>query len=173
MFDAAQPGTQEVGDHHKERECALAPEIRPLGRSQRGNYEILPAFNSGPNWYVYCHYCDRWLRHGAGPGHRISHCLCPVHGPRGYSLRYRGEMRDLLDRLPSAHRKKLAGKRERRRREIAYLQDKGQLSKFTTRFSEAEFEAARARQFAIEKAQWDAEEVELDELERAAAQAAE
>lgn len=83
-------------------------------------------------------------------------------------------MRDLLDRLPPAHRKKLAGKRDRRRREIAYLQEKGQLSKFRTNFSEVEFEAARARQFAIDKAAWDAEEAELEEREKATvAQAAE
>src|SRR5262249_43054484 len=118
----------------KKSTAPLPPEIMPLGRSRRGNYEILPGFNSGAIWLVYCPYSERWLSHGAGPGHRISHCLCPVHSACGYSLRYGGEMRDLLDRLPSAHRRKLAGKRERRRREVAYLQDKGQLSKFTMHF---------------------------------------
>jgi hypothetical protein len=152
--------------------ASVPPEILPRGRSRCGSHEILPAFNSGANWHVYCPYRGTWHSHGAGPGHRVCHCHCPVHEQEGYTLRYGGEMRDLLERLPSAHRKRLAGKRERRRREIAYLKDKGQLSRFTAHFSEAEFEAARARQFAIDKAQWDEEEAWYDEMETAA-QAAE
>src|SRR5262249_47407547 len=111
----------------KKSTVALPPEISPRGRSRRRDCAILPGFNSGHVWYVYCPYSERWLSHGNGPGHRVSHCLCPIHEARGYTLRYGGEMRDLLDKLPSAHRRKLAGKRERRRREITYLQDKGQL----------------------------------------------
>jgi hypothetical protein len=144
----------------------LPPEMRPLGRSRRWGYEILPALNAGPHWWIYCRHNDRWHSHGAGPGHRVPHCHCPIHD-KGYSLRYGGELRDLLDKLPAAHRRRLPDKRQIKEDEIWWLKKTGQLPRLVVGGPtiEERFEADRATQLAIDRAQWAAEEAQYDELE--------
>jgi hypothetical protein len=44
-------------------------------------------------WLVWCKFCQKWHRHGAGAGHREAHCTDSASGywERGYNLAYAGE----------------------------------------------------------------------------------
>ena len=54
----------------------------------RPNFPILPAFDTGHQFVVWCDHCRRWHFHSREDGHRVAHC-----GDRspyvetGYSLR--------------------------------------------------------------------------------------
>src|SRR4051794_35606798 len=54
---------------------------------------VLPAFEVGHRWIVWCDECKDWHEHGAGEGHREAHCNRPTRYSRtGYNLSLAGKM---------------------------------------------------------------------------------